>query len=277
MTSTNPFRLTELDPADWTILGYFYQGTSADLADAYAADWRELDEALGALNLGWTDILTHDNGGCAHCGARFLHGAVAYRAADRTALAIGHTCANERFGLTVKADLVAKYGAAKQAAERRQRAERFAALCAEHEGLVEAFETDHYIVRDIRSAAFRFGNISPKQLALVLKIARETAERAAQDAERVPKAEPCPTGRIVVTGVVISTRWYDNDFGGALKWVVQDERGFRVFGTVPSAVDASKGDRVTFTATLEQSKDDALFGFAKRPTKATVLTPAEAA
>ena len=67
-----------------------------------------------------------------------------------------------------------------------------------------------------------------------------------------------------------------------LKVVVEDQRGFRVFGTCPAKLadavpnmDALKGAMVTFTATTEPSKDDPAFGFFKRATKATLLDGTE--
>lgn len=64
--------------------------------------------------------------------------------------------------------------------------------------------------------------------------------------------------------------------------LVLDDRGFKVWGTVPAALErdehggmtvgtiAEKGDRVTFTARLEPSSDDETFGFFKRPRRSTL-------
>ena len=70
---------------------------------------------------------------------------------------------------------------------------------------------------------------------------------------------------------MLSTKWVENGFGGSLKMLVQHEDGWKVWGSVPSSIDVDKGSRVRFTATVEQSNDDALFGFFKRPAKAEVL------
>ena len=43
------------------------------------------------------------------------------------------------------------------------------------------------------------------------------------------------------------------------------------WGSVPSSIDVDKDDVVRFTATVEKSSDDPLFGFFKRPAKAEVL------
>lgn len=123
------------------------------------------------------------------------------------------------------------------------------------------------------SALRRYGSLTERQVTafqdMVARDAQAKAERAA--------ATPVPAGRQVVTGRVISVKWADNHYAyngtGSWKMTVQDERGFRVFGTVPAALggDSVKGAMVTFTGTLEQSQDDNLFGFFKRPTKASLV------
>lgn len=131
----------------------------------------------------------------------------------------------------------------------------------------------------------------------------EREARNAREAERKATAQPVPTGKTTVTGTVVSWKVTQNTFSyyaeDILKIVVEDQRGFRVFGTCPKALsdaaydafyaardrsldgpdvwknEALKGAMVTFTATLEQSKDDPAFGFFKRATKATLLDGTE--
>ena len=100
-------------------------------------------------------------------------------------------------------------------------------------------------------------------------------------------AEPVPTGRTTITGPVLSWKTVTNSFSyyaeDILKIVVEDQRGFRVFGTCPKTLaqayafgmDALRGQLVTFTAQLEPSADDPHFGFFKRPTRAQVLDGSE--
>lgn len=98
-------------------------------------------------------------------------------------------------------------------------------------------------------------------------------------AEHIAKAEAeidVPEGRQTVTGRVISYKLVDNHFsyhgGTTVKILVEDPRGFRIYGTAPAALlndrDANelKGTEVEFTATLEGKEKG--FGFFKRPTKA---------
>lgn len=155
---------------------------------------------------------------------------------------------------------------AKANAERAEAEAKRAAFLAQHEGLEDVLKA----VPGDFGASLRIqlndrGSLSEKQVAAARRVAAEQAERAA--------APAVVEGRGVLTGVVKSTKWVDNDFGGALKMTLADDRGFVVFGTVPNAIadDVEAGDRVTFTARVEQSRNDASFGFYSRPSKASII------
>lgn len=101
--------------------------------------------------------------------------------------------------------------------------------------------------------------------------------RASREALKPAKA-PVPAGRVEVTGTVISTREEEGHYGWQRKALVEDDRGFRLWGNLPTGIyRAEKGDRVTFVAGLTASRDDEFFGFWKRPTKAAYLDDVEAA
>lgn len=131
------------------------------------------------------------------------------------------------------------------------------------------------------------GKLSDNQVEAVRRIAAEQANTA-----------PVAEGRAAITGKVVSTKWHESQYGETLKMVVQDDRGFRVWGTVPQALmpsnyfdenggyhhehgvgcggpdsnhEMDEPIRVTFTATVTASDDDETFGFYKRPAKAEVL------
>lgn len=137
-------------------------------------------------------------------------------------------------------------------------------------------------LRDIVDKLVRYGSISEKQMNLVKRLAVECdnfeatqAARKAAKAKEMANAEPCPEGRHTVRGVVISTKY--DDRWDTYKMVLKDDRGFRVWGTVPQAFGGvERGDRVELTATITKSDDDDHFGFYKRPAKAT-HTPAVSA
>lgn len=104
---------------------------------------------------------------------------------------------------------------------------------------------------------------------------REQQYKAEREAQAAAQTEPCPEGKTTITGVVVGTKWAEGYMGDSvLKMTVVDDRGFRVWGTVPSSIlaDIDTGTRVQFNCTV-QPKDDT-FGFFKRPTRATVITEA---
>ena len=122
---------------------------------------------------------------------------------------------------------------------------------------------------------------------------RQTERQARQAAEEARKAdaEDAPTGRTTITGTVVSVKARDNGFQVVHKMTVVDDRGFKVWGSVPKALDGqtiwgendvveiprvAPGERITFTATVEPSSDDKTFGFFKRPTKAEFVERLEA-
>src|SRR5690606_35394157 len=157
-------------------------------------------------------------------------------------------------------------------AERKaaERAERAAAYAAENADGLAALETlTGEFADDLRATLAETGQLSENQGAAVLRIA---AEKAAE-----PEAAPVEAGRIEITGKVVSTKW-DDGYGprarAVKKMVVLDDRGFRVYGTVPAAIGGvEREERVAFTAAVEASDDAKTFGFFNRPTKAQLAWP----
>ena len=152
-------------------------------------------------------------------------------------------------------------------AERKaaERAERAATYAAENADVLAALETlTGEFADDLRATLAETGQLSENQGAAVLRIA---AEKAAE-----PEAAPVEAGRSEITGKVVSTKWVDG-YGprarAVKKMVVLDDRGSRVYGTVPAALGGvERGEPIIYTATVEASDDDETFGFFKRPTKA---------
>ena len=112
-----------------------------------------------------------------------------------------------------------------------------------------------------------------KKIASGIRQAVWAAERQAEH----QAAEAIVNGKQIITGEIISTKVVDGFAYGqrVVKMVVKDDRGFKVWGTVPrSIIEANdeplKGQRVTFTANVQASNDDDKFGFFKRPTKAAI-------
>lgn len=164
-----------------------------------------------------------------------------------------------------------------------------------HEAYAQGGKYNDFMESLYSQMARKNGALSEKQLAAIkrgmVKRAEFAAERAAEDA-KFADAEDVPEGHAqTITGEILSCKFKHSDFGGAYKIVVRDDRGFKIYGTLPrrieemfesfrydadQALDESvsqeaKGKRITFVAQTEQSKDDTKFGFFKRPRQAVLL------
>jgi hypothetical protein len=110
-----------------------------------------------------------------------------------------------------------------------------------------------------------------------LAVEQSEDKKAARDKAHA-EGEDAPEGRVVITGTVLAFKRQGSEYGDILKMLVQDDRGFRVWGTVPKSLDdAERESRISFTANLTQSDKDSKFGFFKRPTKAALLDDEAAA
>lgn len=147
---------------------------------------------------------------------------------------------------------------------------------------------------------------SEKQIALLHKIVDQQKKWDEENKKRETTSTPVPEGSQTIKGKVISYKAvrdsYSYSGGDIMKLTVQDDRGFRVFGSAPKkvlddvydawlqAVGDDKDDYIwdygpeyylkdavenglviEFTATITKSNDDELFGFFSRPRKASVV------
>ena len=161
---------------------------------------------------------------------------------------------------------------------------RLAKFNEEHPGVSEIVarlaKGENHFALSIERALEDKGTLTENQLNAILRMNEQQKAKATEKS----LAEPVPAGKHTITGTILSTKWVENNFSyhgsGTLKMVVQDDRGFKVYGTVPNALTTRedgtyysdlRNSRVTFTATLEPSQDDDKFGFYKRPTKAQLI------
>lgn len=290
-TRTDVHKPSTAEPADYRQLGVFYQGSSDDEYDAYSADIRELEENLiahygpcvGGL---WLDALGvsgsiafdgwHQRSAqCDCCGARFAHGAAYLHVPTNKVICVGHDCANNLFSFSDR-NAAIRSREVKVAKERKALAakkDKFLAVPENAEAvayLTARVESGPWSTfnNDVLAKFHRYGDLSEKQVAAVLRGRDRDAEKANEPPEFTA---PVIEGRITVTGVVLSTKLQDGYLPGqeVLKMLVKDDRGFKVWGSVPSSIwGVQKGNRVTFAAAVTKSDNDETFGFFKRPTKA---------
>lgn len=220
----------------------------------------------------------HAKGTCDHCGARFVYGAVYDHIPSGDTIVVGNVCADTVFGSSSRRELDLKR-AKDHVALARQKTRlgmAVASFLALHEGLESALSVNHAIARDLRGSLTCYGNLSPKQVELAFNVAKQVAEREAE----VPVVyADVVEGTRVLTGRVLSTKFVENAYGGAIKMLLLTEQNEKVWGTAPTALleqRVVRGDLVRFTASVERSKDDAKFGFFSRPRKAEMVETAEA-
>jgi hypothetical protein len=255
----------ELNPADFDFCDEYYVGPNPDIADM-----------IGGYHLPDDFDRCKDMGKCDHCGTSHYWGAIFRDRRDGGYLVIGNVCADSFFTFSSRRAYLTTQAAKLKASRERNAANRKAGeeFLAGRIELQAAFAgCDHYIVEDIKAKLFKYGSISDKQACLVMKIAIE-------DAEKTPEPEPVaiPTeltdGRHEFIGEVLALKWKDNPWGGNLKMLLRDDRGFKLWGTafdMDGETSYDKGDRVSFVARVERSKDDPCFGFFSRPTKGKVI------
>jgi hypothetical protein len=285
----------EFDPEDYDCMGVF------DLTQEWGDNGDRM-RSVNALRAEGYRFASHQTGGvCGHCGARLRYAALMAHLPSKDMIYVGETCLAGRFESTkAEFDRLRKTAALDRAKQARKAA--FLELCEQHAVLVwatyahnigatalgeETWDQVHgkgwaiSALDDIARKARQYGELSQRQAELITKLVAElehaeedTATREAEAAAR-PPAAPVPTGKLVVEGEIVSTRWQDNPYGpgGCMKMLVVTDAGWKVWGTMPAALNASQGDRVRFTATIQPSDDDLCFGFFKRPTKAETLEP----
>lgn len=182
----------------------------------------------------------------------------------------------------------------KRAEQERNRARKaFDAWAAGNADVVEFLKVEanatFEFLEDMASLVRQVKPLSDRQAAGVRKCMVHAAKRAEQDRKREEEratAKPVPTGKVEITGTIVSVKWKESSYGpgGAYKMIVKGDDGWKVWGTAPAKIMPSErttelaannyglaGQRITFTATVEASDTDETFGFAKRPTQVKLL------
>tara|TARA_R110000803_G_C11803217_1_gene299711 strand:- start:45 stop:599 length:555 start_codon:yes stop_codon:yes gene_type:complete len=128
--------------------------------------------------------------------------------------------------------------------------------------------------REAQRVAKRQAEFGARMCRNISKALRQIGWELERQKER-EQAEDVAEGKQLIAGTILSTKQVEG-YGynqWVLKMLVQDDRGFKVWGTVPTSIyaDAEKGTRVQFNASIQASNDDSKFGFFKRPTKAVTM------
>lgn len=286
---------------DYRFLGVFYVGISDDIAAYYSADHRYLADKL--VGLGFTDDLFDVvSETCTSCGTPFAHGAAYLHTPTNEVVSIGHICVGE---LWVHPDFDTKerHRKTRAAATRKMNRvlreagdEYLAENFADQMGVMASVDAGELpktrklgyaygVWDDMIRVARQYSSLTDKQLAFANKLLAEVEEHLEYVEKEAATAAPVPvtSERMRITGTVLAVKWQDSPFAynaGAMKMLVRDDRGFKVWGTLPKSLDryapeghylgnAERGMTVSFEAKVEVSQDDETFGYFSRPTKAS--------
>lgn len=245
--------------------------------------WWNSDQARAACT---EDSRYYVKGTCDHCGAHFNYGA-AYRNDQGEVAIIGNVCASNKLCLTEHKYLDKKLRTLVQTARTRAKNEMLKDTRAKlvqdfKEPLKSALLHDHSVCQDIYTRYLKWGNLSEAQRTLVIAIYNGslTVTRAKGSPFVGPlrqHLEVVQGKKITITGQVIGFKeipdpYCHSEFATILKMIVLDDRGFKVYGSVPINLSISKGQRIQFVANIEVSGTDGYFGFFKRPRKSINLT-----
>lgn len=278
MTRTDEHRPSTFNPADYTWVGYSDDG---DSHASYLTDGPLFHDAKSANPSGRNNEI--HPGGCDTCGQMGLRYRHYYRH-DPTGdvIVLGDQCvrrldfdSNEAFAAKKRVELEQAKASAKAVADKwRAENPEFAAELA-------TYADDHHILGDMQRKLNQYGSLSDKQVAFAQRLIEETRERLENPPEPEPDPEPIPAelygNRVELTGVVLGTKTTESQWGNQFKMLFLDDRGFKLWGSVPSLGGPVKGARVSFVARVEASDDDPCFGFYSRPTKAQFIDEEEAA
>lgn len=190
-----------------------------------------------------------------------------------------------RFASQVRRDRKEAREAPARAAAQAEAEAKWQAAKAEAAAKVEAWKAENSeLVSGLESAAADGVDFAAQMLDRINE-GQDLTEGQLAAANRMIEdrrtAQPVQEGRGIVTGAVISAREHEESYGYQIRYstkiTVRDDRGFTVWGTLPSSLDdgreldAWRGQRVTFTATVTTSDRDETFGYFKRPTKAKLV------
>lgn len=299
MTRTDVHAPSNLKPEDYDFLGCGNYSTASLSGNS------PLMTPYGQqlLSEGYHFAYTDSGGGCQHCGhSHLIYYAILIHKPTKTFLRVGERCLDNRFSLAnAQFKTLRKQG--RLNSERKRRDEKLAVWMATPDNAEAYVWASGQPAGDDWERTFegkfvayvdKHGEASENWVAAILRSKQRKAEWDAKRAEDAKTAKPVVEGRIAVIGRILSIKWKDSNYGGKFVMTVQDDRGFKVWGTVPASLendlmaryhelklaityssdDLAQGlrlllneeeQRVEFTATITKSDKDETFGFFKRP------------
>ena len=136
--------------------------------------------------------------------------------------------------------------------------------------ILETYEGGNDFIKDVIFNVKKWNSATAKQMTAVVKCAKQDEDYSKKNKARLERVIPMVDGKGEVIGEVVSIKQYDSHFSNSYtyKMLVEDFKGYRVFGTVPAFFldsDVKVGDFVKFNAKLRQKELG--FGFFSYPKK----------
>ena len=266
---------TNFEPRDYEVTDYLdnvrppFFGQSTEDHKREVAWWEKSMEL--ALGPNWRSKIHK----CVHCGNGSVRWITACRHIPSGELVVFGAVCTARLGFADKmAFKLAQLKAKAEAGHARMKVwkarEAFLLLRPEIAAAIEQVKQPAHakngFAQDVLAKLNQYGSLSDRQVDAVLKsLARDLEYAARKAAELTEPKGDAPSGRTTVTGLVLTTKIQESDFGTTLKMLLKLENNSKVWLTAPSRETIERGDTVTVTATFEVSKDDKHFAFGKRP------------
>jgi hypothetical protein len=132
-----------------------------------------------------------------------------------------------------------------------------------------SYEGTNPFIKDVLFNVEKWKTASAKQMAAVIKCFKQDEDWAKKNKARLERVVPMVDGKGEVIGEVVSIKQYESRWSAyTYKMLIEDFKGYRVFGTVPAfflEADVKVGDFVKFNAKLRQKELG--FGFFSYPKK----------
>jgi hypothetical protein len=132
---------------------------------------------------------------------------------------------------------------------------------AKFKEIVATYKGENSFILDVISKVEKTQTASVKQIGAVVKVFLSDVEYAKKNEERLARMVPIQEGKGEVIGEVISIKEYPSEYtlsrSSIYKMLIEDFKGYRVFGTIPAFFldeNVKVGDFVKFNAKLKQKE-----------------------
>ena len=264
---TDIHRPSVIDPKDYDLIGYDYLGSSIEMIEATKDDRKEIKEFCITRGVSYEDCLDKLTSQCQCCGAHALYYGVFYHRPSNVIVWLGHICAY-KMGLVKKGDFVQYRKGLNTRIVHIQNVEKARKFCVEQGINIERFaqvDGGSWEQKTLKTMWFnliQYHTLTEKQVAFCKKLIDKVDNPIVVEEKH---RDVAIDGRHEVSGKVLGFKEQESQFGITLKALIETDKGWKLYVTVPSGAEWQKEDLVKIVVTVEVSKDDPYFAFGKRP------------